>query len=180
MANTNAPFGLRPVNSPQGSVKKTWYTVKAGTTKIHMGTPVKMDAAGTVDIGATTGNLLGPALAFKDDDGIPQGYYPGDSSTSWEVLVADDPEQEFEIQEDSDGGALAATDVGLNACIIDGTGDDDTGLSAYALDSSTAATTNTLQYRIVRPSPNIKNAIGDYCKWIVRPNAHFYNQTTGI
>lgn len=177
MANVDGAFGLMP---EQKDAKVTKYTVKAGTSKIHIGTPVLMDAAGTVDIGGVTGNLVGVAMGFFDGDGVPQSYYPGDSDTTYTVMVADDPTQEFIVQEDSVGGALALTDIGLNTDCVAGTGNDSTGKSAWELDSSKAATTNTLQLRILRLYDAPDNAVGDHAVWVVRINAHFHAQTTGI
>ena len=104
MANLDGAFGLAPVGK-DAKVEK--YTVKAGTSKIHTGTPVLMDATGTADIGAATGQLLGVAMGFFDGEGVPKSYYPGDSDATYTVMVADDPAQEFVVQEDSIGGALA-------------------------------------------------------------------------
>lgn len=177
MANVDGAFGLQPI---QKDAKVTKYTVKAGTSKIHMGTPVLMDALGTVDIAAVTGNLVGVAMGFFDGDGFPQSYYPGDSDATYTVMVADDPTQEFIVQEDSVGGALALTDIGLNSDAAAGTGNDSTGRSAWELDSSKAATTNTLQLRILRLHDVLDNAVGDNAIWVVRINAHFQAQTTGI
>jgi len=177
MANVDGAFGFQPVGK---DAKVTKYTVKAGTTKIHMGTPVLMDATGTADIGGVTGQLLGIAMGFFDGDGVPCSYYPGDSSDDYTVMVADDPTQEFIVQEDSNGGALALTDIGLNTDCVAGTGNDSTGRSAYELDSSKAATTNSLQFRILRLHDVPDNEVGDNAIWVVRINVHFHAQTTGV
>jgi len=180
MANDNTPFGLKPETSFKGSVKRERYDLAAGTTKIFLYDPALIQAAGTVNIGGVTGQLLGSFVGFEDADGMPQSFYPGDSSTGWKALVADDPTQEFLIQEDSVGGAMALADVGLNANLVAGTGREDTGVSTYQLDSSTKATTSALQLRILRFLECANNDVGNYAKWVVRINNHFHAQTTGI
>jgi hypothetical protein len=84
--------------------------------------------------------------------------------------TADDPNLIYEVQEDAVGGALAAVDVGLNADFIFGTGDSYTHFSAAQLDTSTKATTATLQMRIVGFVPRADNAISANAKVLVRNN----------
>jgi len=175
MANTDGAFGLRPVHK-DARVNK--YAVTAGASKIHIGTPVLMAAGGTASVGTAAALLLGVAVGFFDDEGVPQSYYPGGSVTGWHVMVADDPRQEFVVQEDSTGGALALTDRGLNADLVAGTGNDYTGLSGWELDSSTADTTDTLQCRIIDLYDDPDNAVGNYAKWVVRINYHFHGDNT--
>lgn len=180
MANDNTPFGLKPETSFKGSVKRERYDLAAGSTKIFIYDPAMIQAAGNVTIGGTSGQLVGAFCGFEDPDGMPQSFYPGDSSTGWKAFVADDPAQEFLIQEDSVGGAMALADVGLNANLASGTGNETTGVSKYTLDSSSKATTSTLQLRILRFLEGAGNEVGNYAKWVVRINNHFHAQTTGI
>ena len=66
----------------------------------------------------------------------------------------------FEIQEDAVGGALAVTGIGLNADLIAASGSTVTKRSGFQLDTSTAATTATLQLRIERFVNRADNDIG--------------------
>lgn len=95
----------------------------------------------------------------------------GSASTVQHVLVCDDPDQEYIMQEDSVGGNLAAADVGLNVDVAVGTGNDPLGLSGMQIDSSSKNTTATLPLRLVRlhDDPD-NNAIGTNGVWVVRPN----------
>lgn len=72
------------------------------------------------------------------------------ASTAMYVLVrpvlADDV---FEVREDGVGGSVATTSVGNNATMIVANASTTTGMSGTMLDSSTAATTNTLDLKIV-------------------------------
>jgi len=180
MANADAPFGLRPANTPQGGLKQRRVTLTAGATKIFKGDPVIAAAAGTYSI-ATAGALLGGVvMAIYDADGVPAKFYPGDSSAGYTAVICDDPDQEFLVQEDSGGGDLALADRGLNCNLVAGAGDETTGVSKWELDSSTAASTATLQCRIIDISETPDNAVGTNAVWRVRINYHFDRQTTGV
>lgn len=71
------------------------------------------------------------------------------ASTLMEVLVdVVRPGDLFAVQEDAVGGAVATTSIGNNATSIVANADSTTGESGTMLDSSTAATTNTLDLNI--------------------------------
>ncbi len=104
------------------------------------------------------------------------------------MLVADDPNLLFEVQEDADGAGTGAPMgvgvVGRNASLIAGTGSAVTGWSGWQLDSSTMNTTDTLQLRIVAP---VLRADNDQtlakANWLVSINVtkhqYFFNATIG-
>jgi hypothetical protein len=95
--------------------------------------------------------------------------------------VADDPDALFEAQENSGGTAFTVNDVGLNCNFIVAAGSTVTGLSGVELDTSTEATTNTLDLKIVGLARRQDNAIGANAKWLVRINRHQYaNQVAGV
>jgi hypothetical protein len=54
-----------------------------------------------------------------------------------------------------------------------------TGWSGAEIDRSTAATTNTLQFKIMRLVNRQDNEIGDYAKWLVMANLHTQRDLTG-
>jgi hypothetical protein len=113
-----------------------------------------------------TGVVVGivPTLAL-------QGYKYRPASTDCYVLVADDPDLVFECQEDAVGGALAVADVGLNADMTSGSLSTVTGRSGFQLDTSTKATTATLQLRIVGFVQRVNNEVGNAnAKVLVRFN----------
>ena len=93
------------------------------------------------------------------------------------VYVIDDPTVLFELQEDSDGGSLAGTDVGRGADIIVANANTTTGISQVMLDSSTAG---QAQVQIMGLVQREDNAIGTYARWIVRINEHTYNATATL
>lgn len=180
MANSDAPFGFKPVRAASSGCYNGGaqpYAAAAGdSTVIRLGDPVTVTGTANTDgvpivarSTAGSGNAItGIAVGFRPfGDTEWLNYRP--ASTAYEVLVQDDPLQEYEIQEDSVGGALAAADVGLNAAIVFGTPGTD-GRSAAMIDSSTKATTAALQVRIVGLAQKVNNAIGDNAVWRVRLN----------
>lgn len=113
------------------------------------------------------------ALVYGGAYGVPADspvVIPATKSRNYYVLVADDPDTIFEIQEDGVGGTIAATSVGLNADLVSGTNNG--YLSAWELDSSSVAAGATLQVKILRAAPRRDNALGADCKWWVKINLH--------
>jgi len=198
MANDDsirARGGLLPVQFPFGNFKKEYYRLTTGVAaaNIFIGMPVDLDANGrAVPIELTTsGNyLLGSVVGFADTnlEALPSAmettqagaYLPGNTDAF--VLVADDPNQEFVIQEDTGGTALALADVGLNANMVyrSSSGDTITGYATAELDASSAGT-GTGGVLIIKQlarnmnSDGTQNAVGDYAKWVVRIARHRHN-----
>lgn len=190
MANANTPFGLRPVRhrngAPYSGAATRYYVPASDSTALYLGDPVILagsaDADGVATVTRATaaggayvlGSVVGVEPVTRDSPAYRE------ASTARYVWVADDPDLVFEIQEDAVGGALAAADVGLNADLIAGTGSAITGLSAFQLDTSTKATTNTLQLRILGFKQAVDNEIGANAKVLVTINLHALRNLTGI
>lgn len=178
MANLDMAFGLKPVLPKGGCVQTTEYYVPASDgTALFIGDPVIIaggaDADGVSTVtratAASAGRITGVVVGFRPSTTvIANGYRL--ASTAEYALVCDDPEQVFEIQEDAVGGALAAADVGLNADLVAGTGSTVTKKSGFELDTSTKATTATLQLRILGFAQRVDNEIGANAKVLVRIN----------
>lgn len=197
MANPNKPAGLVPVQYLNGSPwnqKGRVYCIPDtdDTNAYAIGDPVVLagssDANGVPTITlatAGTGNqVLGPIIsgagapAYGQQYGVPADtpiLIPAVKTRSYYVLVCDDPNVIFEIQEDNDGGDLAAVDVGLNCNLISGTNNG--YVSGWQLDSSSKTTTATLQCKLLRlaqgPTPG-SNVFGTDAKWWVLINNHCY------
>lgn len=190
MPNVNTPFGLRPVRHRSGAPYNgaaTRYCVPASdSTALFLGDPVIIaggaDADGVATVTRATaagGNyLLGAVVAVEPETRDSTTYRA--ASTLRYVYVADDPDLVFEMQEDAVGGALAAADVGLNADLVAGNGSTATGWSGFQIDTSTKATTNTLQLRILGFSQKVGNEIGANAKVEVMINLHQHRNLTGI
>lgn len=180
MANSNAPTGFRPVKyrsgAPYNGAANMYFVPASDGTALYIGDPViiagSADANGLATVTRATaagGNAItGTVVGIVPSPTITTKHRP--ASTAAYVLVADDPNLVFECQEDAVGGALAAADVGLNADMIAGSGSTVTGLSGFQLDTSTKATTNTLQWRIEGFVQRVDNEISANAKVLVRLN----------
>lgn len=194
MANSNKPGGLSPVmyrnGAPWTGGGQVYAIPSTDGNAYAVGDPVTLagsaDAAGipTVTLAtAGTGNVLlgaiiSPAGArgFGEEYGIPAEspvVIPASKTRAYYILVADDPNIVFEIQEDSVGANLAVTDVSSNANLVSGTNNG--YVSGWMLDSNPVAVTATLQLHILRAAPRRDNALGQYCKWWVSINNHAYS-----
>lgn len=192
MANVDSPFGLKPVRymsgAPYSGAVNTYATAAGDATAIFIGDPVVLSGtAQTIDGAvyqdvdqAATGNVI---------VGVVVGVVPATrdslvyraASTQRLLLVADDPNLLFEIQEVSGGTALTANDIGLNADFVVAAGSTTTGFSGVELNNATEATTNTLDLQIVGFVNRTGNDVGEHAKWLVRINRHQRaNQVAGI
>lgn len=192
MANANTPSGLSPVKdiygAPYNGAANIYSVASSDGTAILIGDPVKLAGTGqTIGDGvyqdvirAATGDVVtGVVVAVLPDTRDSLIYRA--ASTQRLVLVADNPNLLFEAQENSGGTAFTANDIGLNVNFIVGSGSTVTGRSGVELDTSTEATTNTLDLQLVAFQNRADNAIGANAKWLVRINRHQRaNQVAGI
>lgn len=152
-------FGMKAVRKLGGGELRTRpYVIPASDSNIiAIGDPVilaaAMDAAEdrpTIALAAAGDALVGAVVSFEPD---PTQPYNGDyrpASTRRVALVCDDPDAIFQVQEDADGGAVSAANVGasFNADIVVSAATAVTRESRTMLDSSTAAATSA-QLKIV-------------------------------
>lgn len=179
MANANTPFGLRPVkmqgSSPFSGGIETFYVPASDATALYVGDPVvkagSADANGVASVtrAAAAGAITGVVVGFVPNGTTTMPAYRA-ASTAGYALVCTDPHMEYEIQEDSVGGALAAADVGLNADFIVAAGNSYSKQSGVMLDTSTKATTITLPLKIMGLAQRPNNAIGANAKVLVKLN----------
>ncbi len=161
-------FGLRPVRHKNGSPYNgdcNMYSVPAtDAAAIGVGECVKlvntMDAAAqlsTVTQAAAGDALIGVVVGIVPNGsiGLDKIYKP--ASTACKLLVADDPDLIFEVQEDAVGGVVSAANIGAHAnadiIVVSATANVNTatGLSKTMLDSSDAnAGSSTLKIVGVR------------------------------
>ena len=183
MANVDKAFGLRPLGnlSASGSQNQYGYEIadnQAGA--IYQGDLVTLKdgyilqfnpASHTAAVGVFNGcNYIDPTT------GKPtwSNYYPGSVNITQGKIIAevlDDPNQMFLIQND---GTSAATNYGLNADVVVGTGSTTTGVSAMELDTSTIATTAALNVKIIGLWDVPNNAVGANAVVVVKINEHLY------
>ena len=198
MANTNAPFGMRPVRyasgAPYNGAVQPYYIPSSYATALYIGDPViktgtantagvTVPGAGFFDIGTmpeinkatvgTTNKITGAIVGFATlVSDLSKQYNP--ASTERVAYVADDPDLVFEMQAD---GAIAAVDIGLNAVLIyTQSGSTITGMSGAELDTGTTtapATTVGFQLKILRAvnRPDVDTTL-TRSKVLVRINNH--------
>lgn len=194
MANVNRPSGLAPVGylngAPWTGGGRVYCIPDSDDTNAYaIGDPVMLagsaDSNGiptiTLATAGTSNMVLGcivsgaGALNYGSAYGVPQDspiVIPATKTRNYYVLVADDPNTLFEIQEDSDGGAIAVGDISLNYNLASGTNNG--YVSGWQLDSSSKASTATLQLKIIQLAPRQDNAVGTYAKWWCIINNHAY------
>jgi len=203
MANSDTPFGLRPIRHRNGAsyngavnhyyLPSTYATamfigdpvIKTGTSNtafVHaagvgdfeIGTLPEINKATAGDGNRITGVIVGFSTLPTD---LSKQYNP--ASTERVALVCDDPDVIFQIQAD---GAVPAASIGLNAVLIYTTaGSTVSGLSGVELDttSDVPAADASNQLVILRganiPGNDITSAYG---KLEVMINQHTENQGT--
>lgn len=191
MANVDTPFGFRPVRyvsgAPYTGAANVYSTAAGDGTAIYVGDPVTLSGTGStingvlyadVDQAATTNIVLGVVVAVLPETRDSLIYRA--ASTVRRLLVCDDPEVLYEIQEVSGGTAFTADDIGLNGVFVVGTGSTVTGQSGVELNNASEATTATLDVQIVGLAAREDNAIGEHAKWLVKINRNRYsNQVAG-
>lgn len=190
----SAPYGLKPVNLIGGQVyagsTRQIPIASAYATSIFNGDVVKLSSDGVLvkETGTTTATPVGvflgcsytdPTLKYK----LFSQYYPANTTASDIVAyVIDDPDALFKVAVVSgttviDG--VGRTVVGNNVALVQNAGDANTGNSAVAVLSGSAATTASLPVRIVDVVPETVDDAGDYTEVIVKWNAPYFTLTEG-
>lgn len=198
MANANRPAGFIPVQylngAPWNGQARIYSIAAAYATALYIGDPVKSSGTANADgvpgivLGAATGALRGVIVGLGTQEGLMANpgnlditYRPAAATAKdWFAMVVDDPQVLFEIQENSNGTALAATEIGLNTISLAGTGNGFT--SGWMLPSATDATpttTATLQLKLMGLVRRAQNAFGAYAKHLVQINVHELAHGTG-
>ena len=200
MANPNSPRGIVPVRHFDGrmynSAGSLYYIPASDSNNIFPGDPLIV--SGSADANGVPGITLATAGSGNYITGTMQGIIPGGgpilpqiavtrdqlvyrpAGVAMYINVCDDPTVLFEIQEDSVGGALAATAASSNANLVSGTGNTQYGTSGWQLQSSSVANTNTLQARIVAGLQRVDNVIGANFKWLIKINLHSTSNLSGV
>ena len=185
MANDDFARGLVPLNTNGGRTVNSHYYLATTITDISIGMSVRL-VDGRVQRAVVTGMVpcIGVALGFSRNKGASNELDPwldvSDlSSDDWYVQVADDPSQEFFIQEDTGGTALTATAGSYFIMGLFQTTSIETvsGITRLELDASTALANTSGHLQILRlhdyvNSDGTQNAVGDYAKWVVRIGHH--------
>ena len=195
MANVNRPNGLTPVRhmsgAPYTGAANLYSVLAADTNPLAIGDPVVSVAGGAsadgimaVTHAAGAGPYIGVVVGIFDNKngskiGNPDSLVrPGAAqSKDWYVMVADNPELLFEVQEINSGTPLAAADVGLNANLA--IGSNNGFVSGATIDNATELTTATLGVKLLGLVQRADNAVGAAARWLVKLNNHQLASGTG-
>jgi len=183
MANRDAPQGARPLRHMTGgnAFRMNPHPVDSSNTPgIFVGDFVMLENDGNAAAATAGARILGVCGGVAGDyDNLTRRYLP--ASTAGTILVYDDPDIVFGIQEDSDTSTLAAEDIGMRADHSIGTGSTTTSVSGHEIDSSDKSTTDG-GLKIVRLVNRADNAIGANAEWEVHIVQHEFGGTevTGV
>jgi hypothetical protein len=193
MANANRPAGLSPLEyldgSPYNGKARMFYIASNDGNAYSIGDPVVMsgsaDSNGVAGITLATagfGNMVLGAIVgmggskYGGPGAIPGSLettvIPATKSIAYYVLVSDDPNIVYAVQEGGVGAALTAADVGSNIDLKSGT---NSGyVSGWTFDNASGNTGSTRQLQLLGLVQTSDNAFGQYAKWKVRINYHQY------
>jgi len=203
MPNIQRKGGLSPLeyldaNAYEG--KARMYCILAADTNAYaIGDPVTLtgtsDANGvaviTLATAGTNNPLLGPIVSYAGKVyggvlAVPGALETtviasGAKAANLYVMVSDDPNIVYEIEEGGAGAALTASlasaagtcPVGLNYNLLSGT---NTGYtSGWTLDNASGGTGSTIQLQIIGMVQRVDAVTGAFAKWKVRINRHQWN-----
>lgn len=193
MPNISRPSGLSPLEyldgSPYNGKARQFFIPSTDGNAYAIGDPVVMlgsgDSNGVASIVLATAGFGNPVLGAivgmggtvygggGFDPNLPnQAIIPATKTRGYYVLVSDDPNIVYSIQEGGAGSALTAGAIGSNFDLISGT---NTGfVSGWQLDNASANTGSTRQLQLLGLVQTQDNALGQYAKWKVRINFHQY------
>jgi hypothetical protein len=194
MANVDQAFGFRAVQdiggAPYNGPLVTYEVAATYGTALYIGYPVVVTGGGSVEgipqiAVAVTGSSNTVSAVIEAFEPLPSSletkYWAASTATRRKAYcVQVTANTVFEVQEDSEGGALDKDACGLNAAWSNAGGSTVTGIATIELDSSTADTTNTRSLRILRLSPRVGNSIGTNAVWLVKFNFPQDNAVLGI
>ena len=192
MSTTSAPYGFRPSFHNSGQMRPKAYTIASTyAASIFSGDPVKLVAAGTIELGSSDGTrsgttdgitLLGifAGVEYLDSTGKPTiapfwtGGTTGTSITAW---VYDDPETLYDVQyanPGTPGTTSVQVDVGAQCDwrVASPGGSTSTGISNTYL---SAVQSTSGQFQITGSAYLITDSLTDaYVNMTVRLNEAAY------
>jgi hypothetical protein len=112
MANIDSPKGLRPLNAPNGNSPRVGeYVVPANAVVIYEG-----DIVARTETGVTVMSVLNSSVLVHSIRGVAAHHSPA-STAKRNILVYDDPDQVFLIQNNSSTTNVLNTDAEVLAGI---------------------------------------------------------------
>lgn len=180
MANVDRPNGFIPVKyrsgkAYTGAARRYYKDATAGI--IGIGDPVirvtnSSDPEGGPEIvRATTGAAITGVVVGIDPirSNLNQRHYA--AADIGYLLVADDPDLLFEVQDNGGATGIIVADIGEHVDSVSAiNADTTTGLSLYEIDTEAQATDNTWRIEELVRRPG--NAVGANARWLVSANLH--------
>lgn len=154
MANTQAPFGFRPIQSNSGETRVGYYVLSSASARVYEGDVVELSSGKVIkSTGTTAITALGVAAR-------PSGEITAEIS---KFPVYDDPQQLYACQATS---GAAQSQMGARIAITQSTSSNYEGFSNQSVDAASTSTSwPVLALRLVsRPD----NESGNYCELIVQ------------
>ena len=186
MANKDAAFGLKAigkVGQNRDAQGLSEYSIAASATAIYQWDPVEMLNTGTIGVAAAGDVLLGSLNGvFYTDASTNKPTWANHleaSNTATDIvgLVADDPQERFEVQS---AGTVAAADIGLCADIAYTAGSSPSYVSKTEVSGTMAASAAQLKRIGVSKDPENNELGSANANVVVIINEHFLKQTAGI
>lgn len=162
MSASNAPFGLKPLRHPSGTMRQVRGVIASGASAIYKNSPVKLAADGSIAVAAAGDAFLGAFVGCEftaSGKRFVQNYFPNGTVTSDAVAYYySDPEIVYAIQAD---GSVDQADIGSHGDFTAaGTGSTSTGVSTATI-TATPVTSGTANLSVIGLYPVEGNAWGD-------------------
>lgn len=165
MTATAAPFGLRPVYHPSGTIRQEALTIaSAYNTNVFQFSPVQIAADGTLAMAAAGARAIGSFMGveYTPSDGRRRygNMWPANQvATEIVAYYTRDPDIEYEIQANA---ALAQANIGEQydwSANGSANGNTTTGLSTVSLNVASTAANAGLQ--LLDNAPYVDNLLTD-------------------
>lgn len=203
MSNSvDKPYGMRPIRTGNGSPymgeAQLYHIPSTDVNAYFIGRPVTMlgtgdvtgvpsvvvGVAGSAILGPIVGihpvkpinpSLLGTSLSLEDTS------IPAVKTRDFYVMVCDDPDIVFQIQQNS--GDLQAADIALNVNFVITSPTNTQQYDATVIASASKAVTSTLNLKLLGPvqrddNPISVSATSLFTDWLVKINNHFFRGGT--
>lgn len=171
MANVDRPHGASCISPHRGEQP---YDVDSGYgTALFKGDIIVLTADGNIEAAAAGDNVAGTSRGII---GATSDY--SDASTAKLVSVADNPFQQYNMQDDA-AATGAQTTIGQNCDHVAGAGSTKTLMSAHELGFGSLGTA-TAGFRILDLIARSDNSAGNNADWRCVVNEYFTQTTTGI
>ena len=190
MPNVDRAAGLLPVRHASGGTpqRSGGYAIASALPQdLYSGDPVVLTGTGrniTIATAGADNPVVGvfAGVRYVDSNGEQQfrpRWPTGTVATEIECYVYDDPNQEFVAQ--VNGVGLAEADVGLNANLVAGAGNNFTGRSGWMVNATGVAVTANFQVKLLGLARQLENDYGQFAKARIRINRHLLaNAVLGV